>query len=147
MLSLLLLSLLRTPALTILRLIKRDGSKYYLLLLLKGPHLVLTLAMLTALGMRLSVNLFPVLTYLFANEFFDEGEGGVLEGMLFDECFDLVLDVVHIIDIAEPYLTGLALFADVYLDYQLLSSSFLLDGFWVVLRVGIRGVHLVLILF
>lgn len=119
------LSLLRTPTLTLLALIERDGSKYNLLLLLKGPHLVLTLAVLAAFGVRLFVNLFPSLAYLLANQFFYEGKGCVLECMFLDECLDLVFDIVHIIDVTEPYLTRLPLFANVYLDYQLLSYSFL----------------------
>lgn len=110
------LSLLRAPTLTLLGVIHRNGSKYNLLLLLKSPHLILTLAMLAAFRMRLLVYLFSSLAYLFANQFLDECKCSVLECMLLDECFDLVLDIVHIIDIAEPYLTGLALFADVYLD-------------------------------
>lgn len=111
------LPLLRTPTLTLLGVIERNGSKYNLLLLLKSPHLVLALAMLAAFGMRLLVYLFPSLAYLFANQLFDECKGSVLECMLLDECFDLVLDIVHIIDIVQPYLTGLPLFADVYLYY------------------------------
>jgi hypothetical protein len=115
MLSLPLLPLLRTPTLTLLGVIERNSSKYNLLLLLKSSHLVLALAMLAAFGMRLLVYLLPSLAYLFANQLLDECKGSVLECMFLDECFDLVLDIVHIIDIAQPYLTGLPLFADVYL--------------------------------
>lgn len=115
MLSLFLLCFLAALALILLGVIERDGSKDHLLLLLKSPHLVLTLAVLAALGMRLLIDLLPSLPYLLANEFLDERERGLLECMCFDEGFDLILDIVHIIDIAESDLAGLSLFADVYL--------------------------------
>lgn len=141
MLSLLLLCFLRTPALILLGVVERNGPEHHLLLLLESPHLVLALAVLAALGMRLLVDLFPALSDLLANEFLDEGESGVLERVRLDESFDLVLDIVHIIDIAEPDLVGLALPADVYLHDQLLPPSFALGWGLEVLGASVRGVH------
>lgn len=79
-------------------------------------HLLLAFAVLGALGLALIIYLLFFLSDLLGDDLFDKGKGRILECVIFDEPFDLLINIVPVIDIAQTDALCLAFFANVDFD-------------------------------
>jgi hypothetical protein len=95
-----------------------------LLLLLEPMHFVRASAILRTFGMRFKVHLFFSLTDLLDYDFFNIAKSRFFESVIFDKPLYFLLDVIHIMYIAESDLLRLSFFSDVDLDEQFLPAVF-----------------------